>query len=83
MVDVRENDEWQAGHIPGSVHIPLSHLTARVAELDPGTTVVAICHSGVRSLYAAEILRRAGFRDARSLSGGIVAWAEAGQALTA
>jgi rhodanese-related sulfurtransferase len=79
LLDVREMDEWQAGHIQGSVHIPLAEVSSRIADLDHETPVIAICHSGVRSLYAADILQRAGFRDARSLAGGIASWAEAGQ----
>jgi len=82
LVDVRELDEWLEGHISGSLHIPLGEVPSRTSELDPELLVVAICHSGVRSLYAADFLMRSGFRDARSLAGGIVAWAEAGQALT-
>lgn len=81
LLDVREMDEWQSGHIPGSVHIPLGAVATRSAELNPGIPVVAICHSGVRSLYAADFLIRAGYQDARSLAGGIVAWVEAGQPL--
>jgi rhodanese-related sulfurtransferase len=82
IVDVREDDEWQAGRIPASIHIPLGQVSARSAELNPDEPVVAICHSGVRSLYAVDILQKAGFSEARSLTGGIVAWVEAGQPLT-
>jgi rhodanese-related sulfurtransferase len=82
LLDVREMDEWRAGHIADSFHIPLAEVAMRTADLDPGKPVIAVCHSGVRSLYAADILRKAGFRDARSLVGGIVAWVEAGQTIT-
>lgn len=82
LLDVREMDEWQAGHILGSVHIPLAEVAARLVELDSGMPAIAICHSGMRSLYAADILKGAGFRDARSLTGGIESWVEAGQPLT-
>lgn len=82
LLDVREIAEWQAGHISGSVHIPLADVAAQIAELDSGKTVIAICHSGVRSLFAADILKQAGFQDARSLTGGVMAWVEAGQHLT-
>jgi rhodanese-related sulfurtransferase len=81
LLDVREMEEWLAGHIPGSVHIPLGEVALRIGELDPDRPVVAICHSGVRSLYAVDILLKSGFRNARSLTGGIIAWAEEGQPL--
>jgi rhodanese-related sulfurtransferase len=79
IVDVREPDEWAGGHIPGAVLIPLGQLGFRKGQLDPARPVVVVCRSGRRSLTGAEILLRAGFRDARSLVGGMVAWAGAGQ----
>lgn len=81
LLDVREDDEWQAGRIQGSVHIPLGDVAARYRELDPARPVVAICRSGVRSLYATEILLQAGFHDVQSLNGGILAWEDAGHTL--
>ncbi|MCE3276381.1 MAG: putative metallo-hydrolase [Propionibacteriaceae bacterium] len=78
LVDVREPDEWAEGHAPGAALIPLGELAARQGELDPARPVVTICRSGRRSLDAAEILLGAGFRDARSLAGGMIAWRDAG-----
>jgi rhodanese-related sulfurtransferase len=78
IVDVREPDEWAGGHIPEAVLIPLGQLAVRKGELDPGRPVVVVCRSGHRSLTGAVILLRAGFRDARSLAGGMIAWARAG-----
>ena len=79
IVDVREPDEWISGCIPGSVLISMSEVSDRHQELDRTIPVVTVCHSGVRSLFSAEELIAAGFADVRSLSGGIVAWIEAGQ----
>jgi rhodanese-related sulfurtransferase len=79
VADVREPDEWDEGRMPTAVLIPLGELPARHGELDPARPVVTVCHSGRRSLTAAEILLDAGFSDVRSLAGGMVAWAEAGQ----
>ena len=78
LVDVRELDEWVEGHAPGAALIPLGELEARRGELDTARPVVTVCRSGRRSLTAAEILLEAGFRDARSLAGGMVAWRDAG-----
>jgi rhodanese-related sulfurtransferase len=79
IVDVREPDEWSEGRIPGAVHIPLGSLATRVNELDPGQETIVVCQAGVRSLTGADILIKAGVVDAKSLSGGMVAWAVAGQ----
>ena len=79
IVDVRERDEWAGGHMPGSVLIPLGEVGSRRHELDPNRPVVTVCRSGRRSLHAAEELLAAGFRDVRSLAGGMIAWVEAGQ----
>jgi rhodanese-related sulfurtransferase len=81
IVDVREPEEWGAGHIPGSIHIPMGDVATRMAELDPELPVVTVCRIGVRSLLSADELLLAGFGDVRSLAGGIVAWDEAGQPL--
>jgi rhodanese-related sulfurtransferase len=81
VVDVREPEEWAAGRMPGSVLMPMGEVAARMRELDPNTPVVTVCRSGRRSLYSAEELINAGFRDVKSLAGGLIAWVEAGQPL--
>jgi rhodanese-related sulfurtransferase len=81
VVDVREVDEWAAGHIPASVLMPMGDVAARKRELDPEVPVVTVCRSGRRSLYSAEELIHSGFQDVKSLAGGLIAWAEAGQPL--
>ena len=75
LVDVRELYEWAICHIEGSELIPLGTLPAKLRQLDGHKEIVTICHVGVRSLLALEILRAAGFSKVRSLKGGIDAWA--------
>jgi len=74
VVDVREPWEWEIARIEGSRLVPLGELAGRLAELDPRAELVTVCHKGQRSLMAQELLQGAGFR-ARSLAGGIDAWA--------
>ena len=74
LVDVREPFEWEICRIPGSRLVPLGQLPQRVGEIDPAASVVAVCHTGVRSLDAARFLRSRGVANARSLRGGVAAW---------
>jgi len=80
LLDVRENDEWTAGHIDGAQHIPLRELADRLAELPKERTIVAVCRSGVRSEAAVRGLRRLGY-EAENLEGGVNAWDRAKLAL--
>lgn len=75
VVDVREPWEWEIARIEGSRLVPLGDLPGRLTELDPRADIVTVCHKGKRSLTAQQLLQGAGFR-ARSLEGGIDAWAE-------
>lgn len=79
ILDIREQDERDAYRIADSIFIPLGQLMQRAGELDPNKPIIAYCKSGVRSLYAVEMLQALGRTDAASMSGGIVAWYEAGQ----
>lgn len=81
LLDVREDDEWTAGHINGAHHIPLSELPARTGELDKDRHVVTVCRAGGRAAKAAEFLGRSGW-TAEVMSGGMNAWAEAGLPVT-
>ncbi len=76
IVDVRERVEWDICHIEGSRLVPLGELPDRLGELDGHREIVTVCHTGVRSLRALEILKAAGFRQVRSMLGGVHAWAE-------
>lgn len=73
LLDVRENDEWTAGHIDGAQHIPLGELAARLSELPKERTIVAVCRSGGRSEAAVRGLRKRGY-EAENLEGGVNAW---------
>ena len=74
LLDVREPWEWQAARIEGSQHIPMRELPARVAEIERGREVVAICHHGGRSMQVAMFLERSGFSKVHNLQGGVDAW---------
>ncbi len=77
LLDVREADEFAAGHAPGAAHLPLGLLGARVDELAGAGPIVCVCRSGGRSDSAATALRASGY-DARNLAGGMRAWAAEG-----
>jgi molybdopterin/thiamine biosynthesis adenylyltransferase/rhodanese-related sulfurtransferase len=76
LVDVREQDEWDEGHIPGAVHIPRGHLESRIerAAPDPTQQIVLYCASGNRSVFATRTLEELGYTDVASLSGGFTDW---------
>jgi len=74
LLDVREADEWAAGHAPEAVWIPMGEIQARVDELPRDRRIVVICRSGGRSHTVAGALHGAGF-DAVNLDGGMRAWA--------
>jgi rhodanese-related sulfurtransferase len=77
LVDVRQDFEWEAGRIPGAVHIPLDSLPVRAAEIDRERPVVFGCRSGARSAMATQAFRASGF-EAFNLAGGMEAWVENG-----
>lgn len=80
ILDVREVDEWAAGHAPGAIHIPLGDLPARLAELaglGAGSTAVT-CRGGGRSSRAVAWLTEQGY-DVANLAGGMKAWQAAGK----
>lgn len=77
LLDVREPDEWHAGHAPGATWIPLGRLAAEHGSLPRDRPVLAICRVGGRSAHAAAALVGAGL-DARNVAGGMQAWAAAG-----
>jgi rhodanese-related sulfurtransferase len=77
LLDVREDDEWAAGHAPGARHIPLGDLGARAAEVPQDEIIYVVCRSGHRSGQAAQALAGAGWR-AVNVAGGMQQWAAAG-----
>jgi rhodanese-related sulfurtransferase len=80
LIDVREPDEWAAGHAPGALHVPLGQIPDRFAELPHGEDVVVVCHLGGRSARATAWLLDQGYA-CRNLTGGMVAYAAAGHPL--
>ncbi len=84
VIDVREPDEWVAGHIASSRHIPIRELAERQSELeeagDAGAKFLFVCTMGGRSAQATQYVVRLGF-DAENLEGGLLAWTQAGHPL--
>lgn len=78
VLDVREIDEWNQGHIPGSTHVPLGELAYRLDEIPRDREIMVICRSGNRSLEAVNLLQDAGYNLAVSISGGLNAWSSSG-----
>ncbi len=78
LLDVREPDEWVAGHAPTATHIPLGELGRRTDELPADDEIYVICRSGNRSGRATEALNQAGW-TAINVAGGMQDWAAAGR----
>lgn len=79
LLDVREPDEWQAGHAPEARHMPMMEVPARVAEIPNDTEVVVVCRSGGRSGQVVSYLMNNGWDNVRNLDGGMQAWAADGR----
>ena len=80
LLDVREDDEWAAGHIDGALHIPLMDLPDRLTEVPTDVPLTVVCRVGSRSAQATMWLVQQGF-DAVNLDGGMFAWVAAGRAV--
>ena len=78
LLDVREDDEWQRGHAPQALHIPMGDVPARLAELDSDAELYVVCHAGGRSQRVAQYLAQNGFQPV-NVAGGMLAWAGAGR----
>jgi rhodanese-related sulfurtransferase len=77
LLDVREADEWHAGHVDGAVWIPMGQVGARSDEVPTDRPVLVICRSGGRSSRVVSALVQAGY-DAANVAGGMKAWQELG-----
>lgn len=75
ILDVREGWELRICALPGTTHIPMGQIPARLAELDPAQETIVVCHHGVRSLRVVYFLESRGFRNLYNLQGGVDAWA--------
>jgi len=80
VLDVREPEEWTAGHIEGSQHIPMSEFMQRIHEIPADRYLVVVCAVGSRSARVTAFLNQRGFH-ASNLGGGLHAWAAAGRPL--
>jgi hydroxyacylglutathione hydrolase len=79
VLDVREDDEWRRGHIPGSVHRPYHDIDAIPPEIDPARPVAVICASGQRAAVAASLVRRHGAEEViHVVDGGVPRWGRSG-----
>jgi rhodanese-related sulfurtransferase len=80
IVDVREKDEWDEGHIPDAIHMSRGTIELDVEEKVPNANAMIICHcgGGGRSALAAESLQKMGYKNVRSMAGGLKAWKAAG-----
>jgi rhodanese-related sulfurtransferase len=81
LLDVREDDEWAAGHAPGAVHLPMSQLAARLDEV-PAGPVAVVCKVGGRSAQVTAFLVQRG-HEAFNVSGGMLTWEAEGRPMTA
>lgn len=82
LLDVREDDEWVAGHAPDARHLPMSGLAGRLAEVPDGDPVYVVCRSGGRSAQVVAYLNARGHRTV-NVEGGMQAWAALGRPLVA
>jgi rhodanese-related sulfurtransferase len=82
LLDVREDDEWAAGHAPQAVHLPMQEVPTRMGEIPLDERVVVTCRMGGRSAQVTAYLRAQGYDDVVNLDGGMQAWQAAGRELT-
>jgi rhodanese-related sulfurtransferase len=80
VVDVRDKDEWDGGHIPGATHMSRGTIELDIEEKVPDPNAMIICHcgGGGRSALAAEALQKMGYKNVHSMAGGFKAWRAAG-----
>jgi rhodanese-related sulfurtransferase len=81
LLDVREPDEWAAGHAPGAHHVPMMEIPARMGDIPADGDVVVVCRSGGRSGQVVSYLLGQGWDNVRNLDGGMQSWAAANRDL--
>ena len=74
FLDVRRDDEFQSGHIPGAFHIPVEDLKKRTGDVPAGRPLYVICRSGARSAAACRMLTDCGMKQIVNVEGGMLAW---------
>jgi rhodanese-related sulfurtransferase len=84
IIDVRDKDEWDEGHIPSALHLSRGTIELDIEEKVPDTNAIIICHcgGGGRSALAAESLQKMGYKNVRSMAGGFKAWKAIGLSTT-
>jgi rhodanese-related sulfurtransferase len=80
LLDVREDDEWRAGHAPQAMHIPMGEIAGRLDELPDASPLYVVCRSGGRSARVTQYLNASGW-DAVNVGGGMRGWATAGRSM--
>ncbi|HCU52610.1 MAG TPA: sulfurtransferase [Micromonosporaceae bacterium] len=83
LLDVRESDEWEAGHAPGAAHLPMMEIPARLTEVPQDREVVVVCRVGGRSGQVVAYLVQQGWDNVTNLDGGMMSWAAAGRPVIA
>jgi len=81
VLDVREDYEWEEGHVPNAHHIPMNDVANQLDKLDDGARIFVVCKSGRRSMTVANFLESQGY-DVVSVAGGTDGWAESGRELS-
>jgi rhodanese-related sulfurtransferase len=81
LLDVREDDEWTAGHAPGAVHVPMMEIPIRTDEVPDDRDVVVVCRMGQRSAQVVAWLMQNGYDRVINLDGGMAGWEAAGRPL--
>ena len=79
LLDVREPDEWEAGHAPGAHHVVMATVPSRIDEIPADGTVIVVCRHGHRSAQVVNYLLANGRENVVNLDGGIVDWVAAGR----
>ena len=74
VIDVREPDEYEAGHIPGAILVPLSTVLSNTSEFQSDETIYVVCRSGGRSMQACEMLHEVGISNVVNVAGGTMGW---------
>lgn len=83
LLDVRESDEWEAGHAPGAAHLPMMEIPARLTEVPQDREVVVVCRVGGRSAQVVAYLVQQGWDNVTNLDGGMMSWAATGRPVIA
>ncbi|GAA1367017.1 rhodanese-like domain-containing protein [Catellatospora chokoriensis] len=79
LLDVREDDEWAAGHAPEAVHLPMMQIPTRMSEVPQDRAVFVLCRVGGRSGQVVAYLRQQGWDNVTNVDGGMIGWAAAGR----